>query len=496
MGSSLQDDRDGRPVHTAIALATLIKSGEMSIVEAVKASVEIVEAHNPELNAFVHLDVEEALVRAETLQSALARGEDIGPFGGVPVAMKDMYDSKAGWPTTLGGLPSLRHNIATFNSLWVDRMEGAGAIVLGKTNAAPLGFRATGDTPLFGATKNPFDPAYNSGGSSGGAAAAVGSGMVSVAQATDGGGSIRIPAALCNLVGLKPTFGRIPMPIRPNAFGATSPFLFDGVVSRTVMDSAVALNVLEGYDSRDPFVSRGPKADISSITGDVKGLRIAYSPDLDVFPVDSEVKQAVRAVLAGFEDAGAIVEEVKLGFEMSALELGELWCRLIVNSQIEALDAFKLAGVDIYGTTDLTKMHWGWIDTVLAQSTRERIQDQLLRTAIFEAVQNMLDKHDLLVSPTTACAGIRNNPSGDTIGPSELNGMTIEPLIGWTLTFPFNFTGHPAISVPAGMSSSGLPIGMQIVGNRFEDAVVLNASAFVEQANPWAQNFARARMFG
>jgi amidase/aspartyl-tRNA(Asn)/glutamyl-tRNA(Gln) amidotransferase subunit A len=478
---------------SASELASWIKEGKISPVELMRATLAGIERKNANVNAFVHLGSEEALSRAAALEAALRRGAHIGHLGGVPVAMKDLYDFKVGWPSTLGGVRALRDNIATFNSLWVERMEKAGAIIVGKTNAAVFGFRGTGDNPLFGASRNPFDLSYNAGGSSGGSAAAVASGLVSIAQATDGGGSTRIPAAFCGLFGLKPSFGRIPMPIRPNAFGGVSPFLFDGVVTRTVEDSLIALEVLEGFDSRDPFVALGPKVDRRTIRGDVTGLRIGYSPNLDGYPVAAEIAQAMQRALRVFEDAGAIVEEVHLGFSANHLELSELWCRLIVNSQIEGLDQLKANGIDILRDhpNDLTEMHRRWIDVVLSASTRERNRDQLLRTMVYERVQATLDRYDLLCTPTTACVGIKNNIGGDTIGPSQIDGVQVEPLIGWALTSYFNYTGHPAASVPAGLSSDGMPIGMQIVGNRFEDATVLNASLFVENAMPWSSNYQR-----
>jgi amidase/aspartyl-tRNA(Asn)/glutamyl-tRNA(Gln) amidotransferase subunit A len=264
-------------------------------------------------------------------------------------------------------------------------------------------------------------------------------------------------------------------------------------VSRTIGDSLLALEVLEGFDSRDPFVARGPKIDRASIRGDVQGLRVAYSPNLDSYPVVGEIGQAMIRTLRVFEQAGAIVEEVRLGFSADHVELGELWCRLIVQSQIEGLDDLKSHGIDILGdhANDLGEMHRSWINQALSASTRDRNQDQLLRTMVYERVQAILDCYDILVTPTTACIGIKNNIGGDTIGPSQINGVQVEPLIGWALTSYFNYTGHPAASVPAGLSSGGMPIGMQIVGQRFEDGAVLNAGLFVENAMPWSSIYRR-----
>jgi amidase len=476
---------------SAAGLAALIKSGDVSPVELMRATLDRVERYNSDINGFVYTGADEALSRAQQIERAVHDGEDVGPLCGVPVAMKDLYDSKAGWPTTMGGVPCLRDNIATTNSLWVERMEASGAIIVGKTNAAVFGFRGTSDNPLFGPSRNPFDLTYNSGGSSGGSAAAVAAGLVPIGQATDGGGSTRIPAAFCGLVGLKPTSGRIPMVIRPNAFAGTSPFLFDGAVTRTVEDTVLTLEMLEGYDSRDPFASRSEKLDRSRITGNVKGVRIAYSPDLDDYPVEEEIRATVKSAVSELERGGAIIDEVRLGFTADHLELGELWGHLIMHSQIQGLDALKNEGTDILRDhpDDLTELHRSWIDRVLAATTREQHKHQLLRTMVYDAVQGALDNYDLLITPTTACVGIKNNTGGDTIGPSSINGVPVEPLVGWALTSYFNYTGHPAISVPAGMSSGGLPIGMQIAANKFDDESVLNASLFIETALPWSVTY-------
>lgn len=475
----------------ASELAALIRDGGISPVDLMSATLDRIERYNDDITGFVHLDEDAALKAAGRIHDAVRRGEDVGPLGGVPVAMKDLYDSKVGWPTTMGGVPCLRDNIATTNSLWVTRMEDAGAIIVGKTNAAIFGFRGTGDNPLFGPSKNPFDLSYNSGGSSGGSAAAVAAGLVPIGQATDGGGSTRIPAAFCGLVGLKPTSGRIPMVIRPNAFAGTSPFLFDGAVTRTVGDTIIALETLEGYDSRDPFAARRPKVDRSRITGDMTGVRIAYSPDLDSYPVEQEIRDTAKRAVDEMERAGAHVDEVTLGFTADHVELGELWGHLIVHSQIQGLDALKESGIDILRDhpEDLTAFHREWIDKALSSTIREEYGYQLLRTMVYDRVQATLDKYDLLVTPTTACVGIKNNLEGDTIGPSDIGGVPVEPLIGWGLTSYFNYTGHPAISIPAGMSSEGLPIGLQIVTNKFDEEALLSASVFVENALPWAATF-------
>jgi len=222
-------------------------------VKAVEYFVGRIEERNPSLNAFVHQGFDEARERAVDAERRLGTGEELGPLHGVPTAMKDLFDFKPGWPATFGGIPALRDNTTDFGCMWVERMEAAGAIILGKTNSPVMGFRGTCDNPLFGPTRNPFDTTHNSGGSSGGSSAAVADGLVPFAEATNGGGSARIPASWCGLVGYKQSWGRTPLVMRPNAFGGTAPLLFEGLVTRTVEDAALGLTALSGPDPRDPL---------------------------------------------------------------------------------------------------------------------------------------------------------------------------------------------------------------------------------------------------
>jgi amidase len=190
------------------------------------------------------------------------------------------------------------------------------------------------------------------------------------------------------------------------------------------------------------------------------------------------------------------VEEVRFGFTADHVELNELWCRTVVYSQIEGLDALKESGIDILGNhpEQLCDLHRQWIERALSATTRERNRDQLLRTMIYEKVQAVLDRYDIVVTPTTACVGIKNNIGGDTIGPTEIKGIPMEPLIGFGLTSYFNYTGHPAASVPVGLSQGGIPIGVQVIANRFDDVAVLNASLFVEKAMPWSSIYRRVAL--
>jgi amidase/aspartyl-tRNA(Asn)/glutamyl-tRNA(Gln) amidotransferase subunit A len=482
---------------SAHELAARIRHRELSPIEVVNAFIHRVEARNPSLNALVYVDFEGARARARVAERALMAGEQVGPLHGVPSALKDLFDFKPGWPASLGGIRALKHNIVNSYCAFCERMEArGGAVFLGKTNSSLMGFRGTCDNYLFGPTRNPFDLAKNTGGSSGGSAAAVADGLLPIAEGSDAGGSIRIPSAWCGVYGYKASFGRVPFLVRPNAFGAAdSPFIFEGPIARTVEDAAVALNVLSGYDSRDPFSLTEPVDDFTAATRrSIRGLRIAYSPNLDVFPVDGKVAETVRRALSAFEEAGARVEEVKLGIERSQNELSDVWSRLYMLLNLQAIENMKRDGIDLFGKhrEDFPPEYLGWVETTRRMSGLDFFRDQAIRSEVYNAFQGVLNKFDLLVSPTLACPPVDNSNDGNTAGPSSINGVEIDPLIGWCLTYFVNFTGHPAASIPAGLSD-GLPVGMQIIGRRNADMDVLAASAAFERARPWHDSYKLCR---
>jgi amidase len=476
---------------TAAELAGQIRRRELSPVEVMEAAIARIEAGNERLNAFVHLDLEQARERAARAEAAVASGAELGPLHGVPTAMKDLFDFKPGWPSTFGGVRALRDFVPDFYCAWAERMERAGAIIVGKTNAPVMGFRGTCDNPLFGPSRNPFDPSRNSGGSSGGSAAAVAAGLVPVAEGTDGGGSIRIPAAWCGIYGYKQAFGRVPYVARPNAFTGFHPFLFEGTLARTVEDAALVTEALAGYDPRDPFALDERPALTSALGASIRGWRIAYSPDFDVFPVAPEVAAVVEDAVRAFEEAGARVERVRLGIERDQRELSDVWCRLIVPINIATFENFKRGGLDLLADhrDDFPPEYLRWIDEGYQWRTPELMRDEEARSEIYDAIQGALADHELLVTPTLACLPVPNADDGNTKGPSEVNGVAVDPLIGWCLTYPVNFSGHPAASVPAGMAD-GLPVGMQLIGRRYADADVLAASAAFERLRPWRDRYA------
>ncbi len=476
---------------SATATARAIRQREVSPVEVLDAVIERIERRNPSLNALVFTAFDEARDRAQAAEREVTSGGDLGPLHGVPTAIKDLFDFKPGWPATFGGIPALRDHRLPISCVWAERMEAAGAIIIGKTNSPVMGFRGTCDNPLFGPTHNPFDLSRNSGGSSGGGAAAVADGLLPLAEGTDGGGSVRIPASWCNLLGFKQSWGRVPVATRPNAFGAINPFIFEGLLTRTVADAAVGLTALCGPDPRDPFVREDSPDFSAAAERGVTGLRIAYSPDFGGFPVDARVAEVVEQAVASFTDAGAQVETVDLRLPRDQFELGELWCRIIGPLNIDTLDGLAANGIDLLGEHrgQMPAPFLRWMDEAQRTSLRQYSAYQVIRTEVFDMVQAVFAGHDLLVTPTLACLPVPNAATrGETLGPSEINGVAVDPSIGWCLTFPLNFTGHPAASVPAGLAD-GLPVGMQVIGRLGADADVLAAAGAVERVRPWASHY-------
>jgi amidase len=468
-------------------IALGIRRRQYSPVDVVDAFIARIEARNPTLNAFVYSGFDEARAKARDAETALTDGRPVGPLHGVPVAIKDLFDFKPGWVSTFGGIRAMRNFTANFYCAFAERIEQAGAIILGKTNSPIMGFRGTCDNYLFGPTRNPFNTKKNTGGSSGGSSAAVADGLLPLAEGTDGGGSIRIPASWCNVYGYKASFGRVPCLIRPNAFAADTPFIFEGPITRTVEDAAIALDALSGYHAADPY-SLDEATDFQAATRrSIRDWKIAYSPNLDVFPVDPRVAEVVGKAVRTFEQAGAHVEEIKVGIKRPQKELSDLWCRLIMPLNLQTLEGFRDSGIDVLKDhrDDLPPEYLYWVEQGYKMSALDFFHDQALRSEIYDTFQAVFDRYQLLVTPTLACLPVDNAADGNTKGPDCINGEAVDPLIGWCLTYPVNFTGHPAASIPAGMAPGNLPVGMQIIGRRYADADVLAASAAFERLRPW-----------
>ncbi|CAN5420748.1 amidase [soil metagenome] len=483
------DSRDIASLGVA-ELALRIRRRDVSPVEVIDATIAGIETRNPSLNALVYLGFDDARRAAVKAEEDLMRGGALGPLHGVPAAIKDLFDFKPGWPSTFGGVRALKNNIAQFYCPFAERVEKGGAILVGKTNSPVMGLRGTCDNYLFGPTRNPFDMARNSGGSSGGSAAAVADGLLPFAEGTDAGGSIRIPAAWCGVYGYKASYGRVPVVIRPNAFAGDLPFIFEGPITRSVEDAALVMSALGGYDPRDPLSLTDTVDYVAATRRSIRGWRIAYSADFDVFPVDRGIAATVAKAVRAFEEAGAHVEEVKLGIKHTQSELSDAWSRLMMPLNLGTFAAVKAAGLDLLKDHrgDFPPEYLHWMDIGETMTLADLRNGQAIRSDVYDAVQGVFATYDLLITPTVGAMPVANRTDGNTAGPSEINGEPVDPLIGWCLTYPINFTGHPAASIPAGMIGQ-LPVGMQIIGRRHADSDVLAASAAFERLRPWKDSY-------
>ncbi len=480
---------------SATELARRIREREVAPTDVLESVIERIEERNPELNAVVFKGYGDARRAAADAEQRVLSGDALGPLHGVPTLIKDLFDFKPGWTSTFGGVPALADQVIDAYCIFAERVERAGAVIVGKTNSPVMGMRGTCDNPLFGPSCNPFDTTKNTGGSSGGSAAAVADGLVAFAEGTDAGGSIRIPAAWCGVYGFKPSWGRVPAPLRPNAFGGTSPFVAEGPITRTVDDAALVMSVLSGYDSRDPFALADTPDLMAALAADLTGKRIAYSPDFGVYPVDPDIATTVAAAVRAFEQAGAIVEQVAISLPYDHLELADLWCRMIAPLNIGTIELLKAAGIDLLGEhrDSMPPEYVRRIEEGYGLSIIDLDRDQAMRTAVSDAVQRVVDDYDFLVTPTVSAMQVDNADDGDTVGPRQVAGVPVERLIGWCMTYFLNFSGHPAASIPAGMVDGRLPVGMQIIGGRYDDAGVLTASRVFEQLRPWADTYELCR---
>lgn len=453
----------------ALELAQRIRRKTVSPVEVVDAVLTRMERVNPTLNAYCTVTAEDARDAAQAAEVSVMTGEALGPLHGVPVSIKDLVFTRR--LLTTGGSRLFADHVPEEDAVAAERLKGAGAIILGKTNTPEFGHKGVTDNPLFGITRNPWNPALTPGGSSGGAAAAVAAGMGPLALGTDGGGSIRIPASFCGIYGLKPSFGRVP---QAPGFPGWQSFSVTGPMTRTVRDAALMLDAIAGPDDRDRWslpADSGPPF-LEACEGGLEGLSIGWSADLGYARVDPEVAELCGAAAALFEELGCHVEVVTPSWEdpeeifrtMGAAETYAAWRERLEDSA-EQLDRSFVALLK-YGKT-IT------IDQYLAAAHR--------RNDLWTDAQRFLARFDLLITPTVAV------PPFPVARPAvkEIDGHPVSPL-GWIpFCFPFNLTGQPAASVPVGFTSENLPVGLQIVGRRFADRTVLAASAAFEAAQPW-----------
>ncbi|HEY3109973.1 MAG TPA: amidase family protein, partial [Chloroflexota bacterium] len=419
----------------------------------------------------VTLDVERAREAARAAEAALTRGERLGPLHDIPVSIKDL-EPTAGLRTTYGS-KFFEQNVPDFDGAVAGRLRAAGAIVFGKTNTPHFGHKDMCDNLVMAATRNPWKLDRTSGASSGGAGAAVASGLGPIAHGSDGAGSIRIPSALCGVFGLKPSFGLVPYWPNPDFWAARS---HNGPMARTVRDAALMLDAIAGPDPRDPTTIGGPADDhLATCDGGVRGRRVAWSADFGYAAVDPEVRRATEAAAGRFEELGCRVEAVDPGWD----DPGP-WHAVLYQASIAARNADRAAERPDWIEPSLMEL----IEGGRRVSSTELARAQLARTTFYEQARRFMEGYDLLLTPQMPCVAWSYQR-----GPSEIGGRPTPTMFDrLPFTFPFNLTGWPAASVPCGFDSEGLPIALQIVAPWRQDALCLRAAAAFEAIQPWASH--------
>jgi aspartyl-tRNA(Asn)/glutamyl-tRNA(Gln) amidotransferase subunit A len=453
---------DGLTRLTATDLIGAYRDRRVSPVEAARAALAAIDAGNRAVHAFVLVDPDSALAAARQSEARWLSGDVLGPGDGVPTSIKDLLYSR-GWPTLRGSYLIDERGPWTEDAPSVARLRETGAVLLGKTTTPEFGWKGVTDSPRYGATGNPWDPALTSGGSSGGSAVAVALGMGTWSVGTDGGGSLRIPAAFTGTVTIKPTYGLVPVwPASP--FGTLS---HAGPITRSVADAALMLDILTGFDPRDWSALPSPTTSfLDGLEDGVRGLRIAFSPNLGYGRNDARVDAAVRAAATVLAEAGAHVEEADPGF----------------TDPLEAFQVLWFAGaarlLQQYGDGAMERVDPGLrrcVERGRAISTADYLEATAVRADLGARMGRFHQNYDLLITPTVPIVAF----------PKDRNAPEGWPSSDWTTwtpyTYPFNMTQQPAASVPCGLTSSGLPVGLQIVGPRHSDALVLRAARAYER---------------
>lgn len=451
---------------SAAELAEGYRGGKFSPVEAARALLSRIEAVNPKINAYTLIDADSALRDARASEARWKAGQPLSPIDGVPASIKDIILTK-GWSTLRGS------KTVDPAQPWIEdapvaaRLREAGCVILGKTATPEFGWKGVTDSPLTGITRNPWNLDVTPGGSSGGASAQVAANLGPLAVGTDGGGSIRIPAGFTGIVGLKPSFGRVPAaPLSP--FGTVAHL---GPMTRTVRDAALMLREMAKPDARDWFALPHDNVDYAAaLTGGVRGLKIAYSPALGFAKVDPEIAAAVDGAARQMATLGAIVEQVDPGFPDPTDIFHIHWFVGAYNALMH-LPKEKFALLD----PGLAKT----FERGAAVTMQEYLQAVNARGRLGVQMKQFHEKYDLLLTPSLAVLAF-------TAGRLAPEDMSDAYWTAWTpFTYPFNLTQQPAISVPCGFSKSGLPIGLQLVGPMHRDDLVLRAAAAYEAATDW-----------
>jgi amidase len=468
LASTREGEAAASSVHfmSAVEMARLIRAKKLSAREALAEHLTQIERVNPKVNAIVTLVPELAAAAAAKADEMQARGETLGPLHGLPVGHKDLLDTR-GIRTTFGS-PLYKDNVPTEDDIVVERMRRAGAITIGKTNTPEFGAGSQTFNTVFGATHNPYDLTKTCGGSSGGAAVALACGLVPVATGTDTGGSLRNPAAFCNVVGFRPSPGRVP---NPRAALGWSVLSTSGCLGRSVADLAFALSTIAGPDSRAPLSIHEPGERLARpLDRSFKGVRVAWFKDLGGVPFDSRVLAVVDAHRKTFESLGCIVDQAEPDFASAevAFRVLRAW-----NTAISYGDRFR-AHPEAFKNTLA-----GEIEEGLRLTGADVARAESARTQLWRHFQAFLDEYQYFVLPTTQLPPF----DIDAPYPTELAGVKFDNYIDWMKScWYISATGNPAASVPGGFTPDGLPVGLQVVGRANEDFSVLQLAHAFEQA--------------
>lgn len=460
----------------AVTLARAIRTKQLSPVEVTDAVLARMDKLEPTLHAFCTPTPDVARETAKRIEADIMAGRAVGPLAGVPIGIKDLVLTK-GIKTTSGSY-LYKDYIPDEDDVVVERLKAAGAVIIGKTNVPELGYSGASHNMIFPETRNPWNTERTSGGSSAGSGAAVASGMGPFAIGSDGGGSIRIPAALCGLYGLKASMGRVPL------YPGTKDERYPGVsgwesiehigpISRTVADAALMMSVIAGPDDRDRATLPEPNFKWTDVLrGDLKGKRIAYSPDWGYARVDPQVREVVGKAVQVFEkNLGCSVEIANPGFDN---RLGDFVALIMLETDLKGMRAL----VDKYESHMMPHL----VGLIRARYTDEQLTGAVMaRKAVVNKLWRFMRKYDLLLTPTVAVPAFGLGIQG----PETIDGEKAAPFDWIPFCFPFNMSGQPAASIPAGFTREGLPVGLQIVGRHLDDAMVLRASAAFEAAAPW-----------
>ncbi|HVZ07767.1 amidase [Rhodopila sp.] len=452
----------------ATRLAELIRTKQLSPVEYMRALLDRIKALEPKVNAFVHLAEDAAMQGARAAEKALSSGERLGRLHGVPVSIKDLADT-ADMPTQ-HGTHIFKDNQPAEDTVMVPRLRAEGAIIIGKTATSEFGWTGVSRSPLTGITHNPWKHGYNAGASSAGAGAATAAGFGPLHQGSDGAGSIRMPAHFCGVVGLKPSFGRVPYnPISLGDFTS-----HNGPLTRTVADNALFLEVLAGPHPLDhTTLEAGPAHYSARLHEGIKGRRIAYSPDLGHARVDPEVAELVKAAVARFQELGAHVEEVKTPWAAPGPELIRFFWSAHLTRLAHYLDQWE------------ARMDPGLVACIKASRDVTVATYQAWRAkkyAYVTSIHRWFQDWDFLLTPAVSVAAF----PAEKLMPDHWPQHEWDWVSWAEFSYPFNMAWNPAASVPCGFTPAGLPVGLQIVGRRFDDLGVLQAAAAFEAVQPWA----------